>query len=549
MKINISTLSLICLLICSGCTKKENGETINRSDVAHAEKIIGLNFSDSEKDSLLEDLKENLANYKTIREQKIDNAVPPALQFNPQPGNFRPPLGKSRFILGPANQPELPENLQDLAFYSLRDLGYLIRTGKVSSLQLTRLFLERLKKYDPELHCVITLTEESALREARQADEDLANGKYHGPLHGIPYGAKDLLATKGYKTTWGAAPYKDQVIDQDATVITRLREAGAVLVAKLTLGALAWGDVWYGGTTRNPWNPEQGSSGSSAGPASATAAGLVPFAIGSETWGSIVSPSTRCGTTGLRPTYGRVSRAGAMALSWSMDKLGPICRSVEDCAIVFKTICGPDGIDQTVVDYPFQYDANMDLKTLKIGYLKSAFNKEYDMKDSDAQTLKQLQELGFELIAVELPDLPVSSMAFILNAEAAAAFDDLTLSGRDDQMIRQVRNAWPNVFRASRFIPAVAYIQANRLRYQLIQEMKKVLENIDIYVAPSFDDNLLLTNLSGHPCVVVPNGFNEKNSPVSISFTGRLYEEGKLLAFVDAYQRSTAFHKKHPPGF
>ncbi len=368
-------------------------------------------------------------------------------------------------------------------------------------------------------------------------------------MHGIPYGAKDLLAKKGYKTTWGAVPYKDQQFDEDATVIKKLHDAGAVLVAKLTLGALAWGDVWFGEKTRNPWNLEQGSSGSSAGSASATAAGLVPFAIGSETWGSIVSPSTRCGITGLRPTFGRVSRAGAMALSWSMDKLGPICRTVEDCAIVFNAIYGPDGKDQSVTDYPFHYDARMNIKQLRVGYLKSAFDEDYGMKESDSLTLEKIRSMGIELIPIDLPDMPVSSLSFILSAEAAAAFDELTLSNKDDQLVRQIRNAWPNVFRASRFIPAVEYIQANRLRYQLIQEMHKLMNEVDIYLAPSFSDNLLLTNLTGHPCVVLPNGFNENNSPVSISFTGRLYEEGKLIAFADAYQRATEFHKKHPEGF
>ena len=335
-------------------------------------------------------------------------------------------------------------------------------------------------------------------------------------MHGIPYGAKDLLAKKGYKTTWGAMPFKNQIIDQDATVIKKLNEAGAVLVAKLTMGALAWGDVWYGEKTRNPWDPEQGSSGSSAGSASATAAGLVPFAIGTETWGSIVSPSTRCGTTGLRPTFGRVSRAGAMALSWSMDKIGPICRSVEDCAIVFNAIYGPDGLDQSVQNYPFRYDSKTAINELRVGYIKSAFEQEYDNKVQDLASLDKLRDLGIELVPLELPKLPISAMSFILRAEAAAAFDELTRSNKDDELVRQISNAWPNVFRLSRFIPAVEYIQANRLRYLVIQEMKKITDQVDIYVTPSFEgDNLLLTNLTGHPCVVLPNGFNDQG------FTGK----------------------------
>ncbi len=346
-------------------------------------------------------------------------------------------------------------------------------------------------------------------------------------------------------------PFKDQIIDQDATVIKKLHDAGAVLVAKFTLGALAWGDVWYGGKTRNPWNPQEGSSGSSAGSAAATAAGLVPFAIGTETWGSIVSPATRCGTTGLRPSYGRVSRTGAMALSWSMDKIGALSRSVEDCAIIFNSIYGPDNEDQSVYDFPYSYDSNLDLTRLKVGYLKSAFEEKYDQQRLDQETLDVIQQkLNVQLIPITLPDLPIQSLAIILNAEAAAVFDDLTRSNRDDLMVRQVRDAWPNVFRASRFIPAVEYIQANRIRFMLIQQMRKLFEQIDIYIAPSFaEDNLLLTNLTGHPCVVLPNGFDQQGSPTSISIIGNLFDEGRLLAFAQAYQKATSFHKQHPPLF
>jgi Asp-tRNA(Asn)/Glu-tRNA(Gln) amidotransferase A subunit family amidase len=417
-------------------------------------------------------------------------------------------------------------------------------------LALTELYLNRLKKHGPTLECVVTLTEALAIEQAERADLEIAAGKYRGPLHGIPYGAKDLLAVRGYKTTWGAMPYKGQVIDEDATVIKKLEEAGAVLVAKLTLGALAWGDVWYGGMTRNPWDLEEGSSGSSAGSASATAAGLVAFAIGTETWGSIVSPSTRCGTTGLRPTYGRVSRTGAMALSWSMDKIGPICRTVEDCAIVFKAILGPDGVDQSVADLPFDYSATVDLRKLRVGYTKALFEEEYDNREADAATLEALERLGVDLIPIELPDYPVESLAFILSAEAAAAFDELTRSGKDDLLVRQIKNAWPNVFRSSRLIPAVEYIQANRIRYKVIQSMETTLENVDVYVAPSFGgDNLLLTNLTGHPCVVLPNGFDEDGAPVSISFIGRLFDEGTVLAVAKVYQDATDFHTTHPPMF
>jgi len=452
--------------------------------------------------------------------------------------------------MSPPIQTRIPAIYQELAFYSVRDLSELIRSRKITSTQLTRMYLERLKKYGPELENVITLTEELALEQAERADRELAEGKYRGYLHGIPYGAKDLLAVKGYKTTWGATPYIDQVIADNATVIKKLEEAGAVLVAKLTLGALAWGDVWFGGQTRNPWNPEQGSSGSSAGSASATAAGLVAFSIGTETWGSIVSPSTRCGTTGLRPTFGRVSRTGAMALSWSMDKIGPICRTVEDCVLVFNAIRGKDDIDQTVIDASFVYDHRISLENLRIGYLRAEFEKDYPGKEYDEAVLEELQELGAKLIPLDLPEMPVESMAFILSAEAAAAFDDLTRSNRDDLLVRQIKNAWPNAFRSARFIPAVEYIQANRLRYEAIQRMSQVTADVDVYVTPTFGgDNLLLTNLTGHPCVVLPNGFRDDGTPTSITFVGGLFDEGTLLAVANIYQQATAFHRQYPPRF
>lgn len=443
-----------------------------------------------------------------------------------------------------------PKNLNEIAFYSVRELASLIETGQITSVELTRFFIDRLKKHDPKLHCVITITEELALKQAARADAEIAAGNYHGILHGIPYGAKDLLAVNGYKTTWGAMPFKNQMLDYDATVIKKLEEVGAVLVAKLTMGALAWGDVWYGDTTRNPWNLEQGSSGSSAGPASAVSAGLVPFAIGTETWGSIVSPSTVCGTTGLRPTYGRVSRAGAMALSWTMDKIGPICRTVEDCAIVFDAIRGSDDTDMSVIDAAFNYTADVDPVNLKIGYLKEDFDNDSTFSESNASTLEKLREMGVDLIEIKLPDLPIEAMQIILSAEAAAAFDELTRSNRDDLLVRQVKNAWPNSFRTSRLIPAVEYIQANRIRTMLIAQMAELMADIDVYLSPSWvGDNLLLTNLSGHPCVVLPNGFDEEGSPTSITFIGRLFDEATVLAVAKKYQDATDFHKQYPPLF
>ncbi len=520
-------------------------------DPARAQHLFGLDFTPAERDSMEDALKEQLGNYENLRRAPIPNAVSPALQFSAAPW-MTPSSGTTQspsLRLAPMQPVRRPENLEDVAFWSVRELGELIRTRQVSSVELTTMYLNRLKTYGPKLECVVTLTEELAMAQARRADEEIASGRYRGPLHGIPYGAKDLLSTKGIKTTWGSVPYKEQVFDEDATVIRHLEDAGAVLVAKLTLGELAWGDVWFGGMTRNPWNYDEGSSGSSAGSASATAAGLVGFAIGSETWGSIVSPSTRCGTTGLRPTFGRVSRHGAMALSWSMDKLGPICRAVEDCALVLAAIMGSDGKDATVVDAAFAYNADTDLRSVKIGYIKSAFDSlSGPYRRSADSVLTVLQSLGAKLIPVELPSgYPVNDLSIILSAEAGAAFDELTRSGQDDLLVRQIKNAWPNVFRASRFIPAVEYIQANRIRTLVMNEMRNLMKQVDVYVAPPFEgDNLLLTNLTGHPCVVLPNGFSDKGTPTSITFTGNLFDEGTLLVVAKRYQDATDFHTQHP---
>ena len=524
---------------------------ISKEILQDAEAVAGVNFTDEERDLMLEGLNNNLSSYESLRALQIDNSVPPALYFNPVPAGMSVEGERGAMKVSQVSVPAVPADLEELAFWPITHLSQLIKTRRVSSVDLTTMYLNRLKEYGPKLECVITLTEELALEQARQADQEIAAGRYRGPLHGIPWGAKDLLAARRYKTTWGAIPYKDQTIDEDATVVTRLNEAGAVLVAKLTLGALAWGDVWYGGRTRNPWNYEQGSSGSSAGSASTTAAGLVGFAIGTETWGSIVSPATRCGTTGLRPTFGRVSRTGAMALSWSMDKIGPLCRSVEDCAIVLDAIYGPDGKDLSVVDAPFNWDAGLGIKSLRIGYVKSAFEEEREEQEEwkafDERTLETLGGMGLDLIPIELPDMPISSLSFILSAEAAAAFDHLTLDHGIDEMVRQVRNAWPNVFRQSRLIPAVEYIKANRVRTMVMQAMADLMSDLDAYVCPSFGgSNLLLTNLTGHPCVVLPNGFREDGTPTSISFMGKLFGEAQVLALARAYQDATEFHLKRP---
>lgn len=523
------------------------GKRITTKDIAAAEKIIGLEFTSKERKMMLDNVRRNLSRFEGLRKISLQNSVPPALLFNPVIPGMHLEKDRKPFKMPEASGFQVPSNFEDLAFYSITELAQLIKSRKITSTELTKLYLERLKKFGPHLECVITLTEELALAQAKRADKEISSGRYRGPLHGIPWGAKDLLSTKGIKTTWGAMPYKDQIIDFDATVVKRLEEAGAVLMAKLTMGALAWGDVWFDGKTKNPWNPEQGSSGSSAGSASATAAGLLGFSIGTETWGSIVSPSARCGVTGLRPTYGRVSRYGAMALSWSMDKIGPICRSVEDCSLVFNAIYGPDGKDFTVVNLPFNWDPSLDLKDIRVGYLKKLFERKYKNKKNDEASLEALRSLGVELVPFDLPELPVNALSFILDAEAAAAFDELTRSNRDDLLVRQIKQAWPNSFRQARLIPAVEYIQANRVRTLLMEEMAQKMKGIDVYIAPSFGgNNLLLTNLTGHPAVVVPNGFDEKGSPTSISFIGNLFEEAKTLRVAKAYQDVTDFHRKHP---
>lgn len=538
---HIATLLLGTFLLGAFTTSWLSDE-ITAEDVLGFTNITGLQFTEAEIDSLLPGLDEFRSDYEKLREYEIDNSIAPVLEFNPFPAGYHPPQASSGIDLEPVRA-TLPANREDLAWYSIRQLAYLLRSGQLSSVELTRFSLDRLKRYNPQLQCVISLTEERALRMAQQADRELAAGTDRGLLHGIPYGAKDLLAVEGYPTTWGATPYKEQSFDYDAAVIRQLDEAGAVLVAKLTLGALAWGDVWFGGMTRNPWDTETGSSGSSAGSASAVAAGLVPFAIGTETLGSIVSPSTVCGTTGLRPTFGRVSRDGAMALVWSMDKIGPITRSSEDALLVLNAITS----DTRAPHYDYSA-ADVRNRQLRIGYVKADFERDYGFKQQDSLTLLRLRELGYELVPIELPEHP--PIGFILAAEAAAAFDELTRSGKDDLLVRQIRNAWPNVFREARFIPAVEYIQANRLRRQLIGEMQELFQTVDLYVHPSWaSSSLRTTNYTGHPCLVLPNGFQDNGRPTSITFTGPFHSEATLTAVGQALQENTPWEEKHPEGF
>ncbi|MEM9823823.1 MAG: amidase [Bacteroidota bacterium] len=537
-------IAAICFFLGAFTHARVSQLDIDRNMVEQAAQVIGLEMTPAEIDTMLPDLTELREDYAEMRQYKIKNEISPALYFNPLPKNFQPLTQQKPLVFSELAEVRLPKNETDLAFYTVRQLSKLIHSKQISSVALTQYFLDRLEQFDPQLHCVISLTKERALAQARKMDDELARGQSRGELHGIPFGIKDLLNTKDYKTTWGATPFQNQQFDNDAVVLQKLEAAGGVLVAKLTLGALAWGDVWYGGQTRNPWAPESGSSGSSAGSASAVSAGLVPFAIGTETLGSIVSPSTVCGTTGLRPSFGRVSRTGAMALSWSMDKIGPLCRNAEDCALVFSAIHGGDPNDRSLIDAAFNYNAKQDIPSLKVAYLKSDFDRSYAFKQQDSIALDQLRAQGVQLTPVELPEMP--PIGFILSAEAAAAFDELTRSNQDDELVRQIRFAWPNVFRQSRFIPAVEYIQANRLRSQLIEEMNALMEDYDVLIHPSWaSQSLRISNLTGHPCVVLPNGFRDAR-PTSLTFTGKLFGEAEILRFAQFYQDHTDFHLKHP---
>ncbi len=536
----------------------QDGE-LTAADVERAEALTGLAFTPDERELMARGLNELREQYAALRALPLDNAVPPALRFDPVPAGaaLDPPRGASAWA--PAAAGPRPANAGDLAFAPVAELAALLRERRVTSVELTELSLARLERHDPALACVVTLLREPALEAAARADAELDAGDVRGPLHGVPWGAKDLLAARAARTTWGAKPFEHQHLDVDATAVRRLEEAGAVLVAKLSLGALAWGDVWFGGTTRNPWNVEQGSSGSSAGSAAATAAGLVGFALGSETWGSIVSPCTRCGATGLRPTFGRVSRHGAMALSWSMDKLGPIARTVEDCGLVLGALLGPDGNDPTTVDLPFPWPWRGDVSDLRVGYVPALFEPPAgDEQDGpaarraawsahDRRALDVLRGLGCELVPVAFPDVPVEPLSFVLTAEAAAAFDELSRSGADDQLVRQVEQAWPNVFRQGRTIPAVDYLRANRVRTQLMRAMEETLSGVDLWIHPTFAGaNLLRTNLTGHPCVVLPHGFADDGTPTSITFNGKLFREAELLAVAQAWQEATDHHLRRP---
>lgn len=517
--------------------------------------VAGLEFTDEQLDKMLKGVTENTVKLRELRKVEIDNSVAPPLYFNPVLPGMK--IDRTRRLFRASAPPSVqrPPNLEDVAFWPVTSLSELVRTRRVKSVELTEMYLARARRHNPKLKCFVTITDDLALREARQADKEIAAGKYRGPLHGIPYGIKDLFAVKGYPTTWGAAPFKDRVIDVDATVVTRLRAAGAVLLGKLATGELALDDIWFAGQTMNPWDTSMGSQGSSAGPGSATAGGLVGFSIGTETLGSILAPSAICGVTGLRPTFGRVSRYGAMALSWSMDKTGPMCRSVEDCALVLNAIQGADNLDLAAVDVPFNWDATLDFRKLRVAYLKAAFENTRQtpqVEANDRAALEKIRSLGIELAEFTLPENPKLDPSAILNAEGIVALHD-PVDTHPDQLARPDRIVGQNAYR---LYPAADYVQANRARMLLMQEMDKLMANIDVYLLPYdyadytpnpvADRSTGITNLTGHPSVTLPHGFDEKGHPTGLTFIGKLFGEAQMLAVAKAYQDSTGWHLKHP---
>ena len=511
-----------------------------------AQRIAGISFTPDEQRRLLAKLNGGqgyIAGFARLRAASLGNSTQPALVFNPiLPGKNLPterrPLQRRKIDV------PMPSSDEEIAFLPVTHLARLVENRQVSPTELTKLYLARLKQHDAQLHCVVTLTEELALRQARQADEEIASGRYRGPLHGIPWGLKDLLAVRGVKTTWGMSPFKDRVIDVDATVYSRLTRAGAILVAKLSTGALAVTAQWFGGLTRNPWNIQQDASGSSAGPGAATAAGLVGFSIGTDTGGSIIQPSTRNGVSGLRPTFGRVSRHGAMTLAWTQDTVGPMCRSAEDCALVLDAIHGPDGKDNTVLDVPFNWDASFDVTRLRVGYTPPGKEGTVDeqTRRNDENALRMIRSLGVTVIPFTLPDVPIEAIDFIRYAETAAAFDDVTRAGvltETEQGPEQSRR--PDEIRSAYFIPAVEFIQANRLRMRVMEQVDEALGDLDMFIG----SRQALTNRTGHPVVSVPNGFSN-GSPTALHLTGKLFGEQEILRLADAFQAKTDFHLQHP---
>ncbi len=524
-------------------------DTLTKKDIISASKLLDVKYSEKEIEMMYPDVKDNIVDYKKMHAIGLNNSVGMSIFQRVSPKSL---TKQEKLKWSYDKKIKLPSNKNDLAFFSINQLGSLLRNKQITSVELTKFFINRLKQFGDSLQCVVSLTEEIAMEQAKLADENFKTNVDKGPLQGIPYGLKDLFAVSGTKTTWGAQPYKDQIIDQDAFVYTKLKEAGAVMVAKFTLGALAMGDYWFGGRTKNPWNLERGSSGSSAGSTSATVAGLIPFAIGTETHGSIISPSHTCGATGLRPTFGSVSRTGTMTLSWSLDKVGPICRSSEDAATVFAYIHGTDGLDPSATEAPFNYTTKKDIKALRVGYAKNYFDK-LDSTSEELQVLKELRSLGIDIKPINFPDSEVykfDMIGMVIGAESAAAFDEFTRTDLDDQMTKQTRYDWPNYFRVSRTIPAVEYINTNRHRSILMQKVNQVMENFDVIITPSFaGKQLSITNLTGHPALCMPIGFTKQGSPNSITFLANLFKEEDLLAFGKYFQDNTKYEDVHPPKF
>ena len=546
----------------------QGAASVDMAMIRSAANLAGLEFSDAECEGMVQPVNQSLARMRTIRATVIPNDVGPPFYFSPlTPGmpverKARPPRYSK------VTKVERPADLETVAFWPVTRLSALIKSRKVSSLELTQMYLARLQKHNAKLNCVVTMLPDVAVAQAKQADAELAAGHDRGPLHGVPWGAKDILSVKGYRTTWGSGAYKDQVFDYDASVVELLREAGAVLLAKLATGELAGGDQWWGGRTNNPWKLDEGASGSSAGPGSATAAGCVPFAIGTETGGSILSPSARCGVTGLRPTFGRVSRYGVMALSWTQDRLGPMCRSVEDCAVVLSAIARADGRDLSVTDIPFNWDATLDWRALKVGFLPEAFadtDRDPDWKRNEQATLERLRTMGAKLVPLRVPDFDTETLQ--LSVEAAVFFDDLLRSGRYKQMTSTSR---ADRFRASRMIPAVEYLQSQRMRSMMMRELAAATTGVDVYLAPSTNGgprapegatapppppsgasqkHSQMANLACYPGLALPNGFAASGAPTSVLFMSQPYGEAKLLALAKAYQDATSFHLEQPPEF
>jgi Asp-tRNA(Asn)/Glu-tRNA(Gln) amidotransferase A subunit family amidase len=524
----------------------QDAETITIEILQSAQRIAGVSFTPDEQRRLLEKLngaQGYVAGFARLRTANLGNSAQPAIVFNPVPPGKKLPTER-RPLRRQKVEVSMPRSDEELAFLPLTHLARLVESRQVTPTELTKLYLARLKTYDQQLHCVVNLTEELALRQARQADEEIAQGTYRGPLHGIPWGAKDLLAVRGTRTTWGMSPFKDRVIDTDATVYSRLTKAGAILVAKLSTGALAVTAQWFGGLTRNPWNTQQDAAGSSAGPGAATAAGLVGFSIGTDTGGSIIGPSTRNGVSGLRPTFGRVSRHGAMTLAWTQDTVGPICRSAEDCALVFDAIYGPDGKDNTVLDVPFNWDASADVTKLRVGYMRPAAEGAIDeeTRRNNEDALRVIRSLGVTVVPFALPDVPIEAIDFIRYAETAAAFDDVTRTGVMAEVERgPEQSRRPDEIRAAYFIPAVEFIQANRLRMRVMEQVDEALGDLDLFIG----SNQALTNRTGHPVISVPNGFSQ-GSPTALHVTGKLFGEQEILLLAHAFQANTNFHLKHP---